>query len=165
MIADTSAGCDRPWFSYSLGQAGLMLALLREAPLRKLQGLFGHCPNSDCTPPFTQTGTLGHFISGPTWANAIWGFEINVIKDFGWTPVRLRQGPFHLFCNNEFASFWTNSVRHQASTTLTRTETRIKIGTLATSQQLLQTWPMQLRATNAMFVSSAKKNPDKCCNQ
>ena len=23
-------------------------------------------------PPFTQTGTLGHFISGPTWANAIW---------------------------------------------------------------------------------------------
>ena len=46
---------------------------LREAPLRKTQGLFGHCPNSDCTPPpFTQTGTLGHFISGPTWANAIW---------------------------------------------------------------------------------------------
>ena len=23
-------------------------------------------------PPFTQTGTLGHFISVPTWANAIW---------------------------------------------------------------------------------------------
>ena len=37
-----------------------------------MSGLFGHCPNSDCTPPFTQTGTLGHFISGPIWANAIW---------------------------------------------------------------------------------------------
>ena len=40
---------------------------LREAPDKKMPGLFGHCPNSDCTPPpFTQTGTLGHFISGPT---------------------------------------------------------------------------------------------------
>ena len=27
------------------------VAWLREAPLRKMQGLFGHCPNSDCTPP------------------------------------------------------------------------------------------------------------------
>ena len=24
---------------------------VREAPLRKTQGLFGHCPNSNCTPP------------------------------------------------------------------------------------------------------------------
>ena len=24
---------------------------LREAPLKKTQGLFGHCPNSDCPPP------------------------------------------------------------------------------------------------------------------
>ena len=48
--------------------------VLREAPLRKLQPPNGHCPNSDRTPPppFTRTGTLGHFISGPTWANAIW---------------------------------------------------------------------------------------------
>ena len=27
------------------------LCMLREAPLRKTQGLFGHCPNSDCPPP------------------------------------------------------------------------------------------------------------------
>ena len=43
----------------------LIPGTIREAPLRKTQGLFGHCPNSDCT-PFTQTGTVGHFISGPT---------------------------------------------------------------------------------------------------
>ena len=31
---------------------------VREAPLKKLHGLFGHCPNNDCPPPppFTQTG-------------------------------------------------------------------------------------------------------------
>ena len=42
---------------------------VREAPLKKTQGLFGHCPNSNCTPlppPFAQTVTLGHFIFGPT---------------------------------------------------------------------------------------------------
>ena len=27
-------------------------------------------------PPFTQTGTLGHFISGPTWANHLMPFEL-----------------------------------------------------------------------------------------
>ena len=49
------------------------MVLVREAPLKKTQGLFGHCPNSNCTPPpFTQPGTLGHLISGPTWATAIW---------------------------------------------------------------------------------------------
>ena len=74
-------------------------------------------------------------------------------------------GPLHLFCNNEFVSFWTNSVPHQASATLNRTETRIKRGTLATSQQLLQTWSMQLRATHAMFVSRAKTTTDECNNQ
>ena len=34
--------------------------MIWEAPLKKTQGLFGHCPNSDCTPPlpFTQTDRL-----------------------------------------------------------------------------------------------------------
>ena len=41
----------------------------REAPARLASPLFGHCPNSDYTPPRTQTGTLGHFFSGPIWAN------------------------------------------------------------------------------------------------
>ena len=31
------------------------------------------------------------------------GLEMNVVKDFGGTPVRLRQGPVYLFCCNEFA--------------------------------------------------------------
>ena len=33
------------------------------APFKLASPLFGHCPNSDCTPlpPRTQTGTLGHF--------------------------------------------------------------------------------------------------------
>ena len=36
----------------------------------KASPLFGHCPNSNYTPPpRTQTGTLGHFFSGPIWAN------------------------------------------------------------------------------------------------
>ena len=30
-------------------------------PLRKLQPLFRHCPNSDRTPPLHSRGTLGHF--------------------------------------------------------------------------------------------------------
>ena len=38
---------------------------IREAPLQLAPPLFGHCPNSNCTPPRTQTGTLGHFFSGP----------------------------------------------------------------------------------------------------
>ena len=38
---------------------------LREAPTKMSPLLFGHCPNCDCTPPRTQTGTLGHFIFGP----------------------------------------------------------------------------------------------------
>ena len=43
---------------------------VREAPLNLASPLFGHCPNSDYTsPPHTQTGTLGHFFSGPIWAN------------------------------------------------------------------------------------------------
>ena len=38
------------------------LSTLREAPLEKSTDLFGHCPNSDCTPPtLRQTVTLGHF--------------------------------------------------------------------------------------------------------
>ena len=32
---------------------------LREAPLRKLQGLFGHCPNSDRTPPSLKQALWG----------------------------------------------------------------------------------------------------------
>ena len=35
--------------------------LLREAPFNESPPLFGHCPNSNYTPPRTQTGTLGHF--------------------------------------------------------------------------------------------------------
>ena len=31
----------------------------REAPLRKMQGPFGHCPNSDCTPPLHSNGHSG----------------------------------------------------------------------------------------------------------
>ena len=38
-------------------------ALLREAAPKRIPKAFGHCPFSDCTPPRTQTGTLGHFIS------------------------------------------------------------------------------------------------------
>ena len=38
----------------------IMLSLFREAPLRKLQGLFGHCPNSDRTP-------------SPSLKRALWG--------------------------------------------------------------------------------------------
>ena len=34
---------------------------LREAPFNLSPPLFGHCPNSNYTPPRTQTGTLGHF--------------------------------------------------------------------------------------------------------
>ena len=34
---------------------------VREAPFNKVPPLFGHCPNSNYTPPRTQTGTLGHF--------------------------------------------------------------------------------------------------------
>ena len=29
-------------------------AVLREAPLKKLHPLLGHCPNSDCTPPYSN---------------------------------------------------------------------------------------------------------------
>ena len=36
---------------------------IREAPLKFMQQAFGHCPNSFCTAPRTQPGTLGHFIS------------------------------------------------------------------------------------------------------
>ena len=36
----------------------------REAPIKFTQGAFGHCPYSFCTPPRTQTGTLGHFFPG-----------------------------------------------------------------------------------------------------
>ena len=39
------------------------LLSLREAPTKLLTKAFGHCPNSFCTPPRTQPGTLGHFIS------------------------------------------------------------------------------------------------------
>ena len=38
---------------------------VREAPPKLAQKAFGHCPNSDYTPPRTQTGTLGHFF--PAW--------------------------------------------------------------------------------------------------
>ena len=38
--------------------------VLREAPFNLSPPLFGHCPNSNYTPPRTQTGTLGHFFSG-----------------------------------------------------------------------------------------------------
>ena len=37
---------------------------VREAFLKFTQGAFGHCPFSFCTPPRTQTGTLGHFFPG-----------------------------------------------------------------------------------------------------
>ena len=33
----------------------------REASFSGVPPLFGHCPNSNYTPPHTQTGTLGHF--------------------------------------------------------------------------------------------------------
>ena len=42
----------------------LWLTRVREAPFNKSPPLFGHCPNSNYTPPRTQTGTLGHFFSG-----------------------------------------------------------------------------------------------------
>ena len=45
---------------------------LREAPLKKTQGLFGHCPNSDCTPSLKR---------------ALWGTLF---------PDRLEQIPFEL---------------------------------------------------------------------
>ena len=35
--------------------------LFREAPFSLSPPLFGHCLNSNYTPPRTQTGTLGHF--------------------------------------------------------------------------------------------------------
>ena len=47
---------------------------LREAPLRKLQGLFGHCPNSERPPP-------------PSLKRALWGTLF---------PGRLEQMPFGL---------------------------------------------------------------------
>ena len=34
---------------------------VREAPFNLSPPLCGHCPNSNYTPPRTQTGTLGHF--------------------------------------------------------------------------------------------------------
>ena len=37
---------------------------IREAPFKLMPPLCGHCPNSNYTPPRTQTGTLGHFFSG-----------------------------------------------------------------------------------------------------
>ena len=47
---------------------------LREAPDKKMPGLFGHCPNSDCTPP-------------PSLKRALWGTLF---------PDRLEQMPFEL---------------------------------------------------------------------
>ena len=47
---------------------------LREAPDKKMPGLFGHCPNSDCTPP-------------PSLKRALWGTLF---------PYRLEQMPFEL---------------------------------------------------------------------
>ena len=38
---------------------GLRVTLVREAPVWKLSGLFGHCPNSDCTPPLHSNGHSG----------------------------------------------------------------------------------------------------------
>ena len=65
-----------PWFvrSMYLSAERLILGAFREAPLKITRWLFGHCPNSDCTPPPppTQTGTLGHFIFGPIWATLFW---------------------------------------------------------------------------------------------
>ena len=40
------------------------VSVLREDPFRLTPPTFGHCPNSDWTPPRTQPGTLGHFFSG-----------------------------------------------------------------------------------------------------
>ena len=37
---------------------------VREAPFKLMSPLCGHCPNSNYPPPRTQTGTLGHFLSG-----------------------------------------------------------------------------------------------------
>ena len=37
---------------------------VREAPFNLSPPICGHCPNSNYTPPRTQTGTLGHFLSG-----------------------------------------------------------------------------------------------------
>ena len=45
-----------------------MLIAVREAPLKLMCGLFGHCPNINCT-PITQTGTQEHFICRSIWAN------------------------------------------------------------------------------------------------
>ena len=50
------------------------LSSVREAPLQKMPGLFGHCPNSDCTPP-------------PSLKRALWGTLF---------PDRLEQMPFEL---------------------------------------------------------------------
>ena len=38
---------------------------VREAPLKMLSPLFGHCPNSDCTPPPPSKGHSGALFSGP----------------------------------------------------------------------------------------------------
>ena len=37
-----------PYRLLSMGFACVCSCQLREAPVRKMPGLFGHCPNSDC---------------------------------------------------------------------------------------------------------------------
>ena len=49
-------GDDRVWM--------WVMIRLGEDPFRWTPPTFGHCPNSDWTPPRTQPGTLGHFFSG-----------------------------------------------------------------------------------------------------
>ena len=49
-----------------------MIVDLGKAQLKKCWVYLGIAQIAIAPPPFTQTGTLGHFIPGPTWANAIW---------------------------------------------------------------------------------------------
>ena len=60
--------------SYILSQFMVIVMQVREDPLRKMPGLFGHCPNSDCPPP-------------PSLKRALWGTLF---------PDRLEQMPFEL---------------------------------------------------------------------
>ena len=48
-----------------LAQLSVGMDQVREAPFSLSPPPCGHCPNSIYTPPRTQTGTLGHFFSGP----------------------------------------------------------------------------------------------------
>ena len=60
-VSRTYLGHSQHW---SVIKECMVGVVVREAFLKFMLGAFGHCPFSFCTPPRTQTGTLGHFFPG-----------------------------------------------------------------------------------------------------